>query len=65
MNTVKTVSIDGAGTMGVSITMVCTRAGFRTHVFDTRQEALDRVRRQTDGFLRKSVQRGNLTQKAR
>jgi 3-hydroxybutyryl-CoA dehydrogenase len=36
------------------------RAGFKTRVFDLKQDALDRARKQTEGFLRKSVERGKL-----
>jgi 3-hydroxybutyryl-CoA dehydrogenase len=60
MSQIKTVGIAGAGTMGAGIAIVCARAGFHTRVFDLKQEALDRARRQTEGFLRKSVERGKL-----
>jgi 3-hydroxybutyryl-CoA dehydrogenase len=46
--------------MGAGIAIVAARAGFRTIVFDTRQEALDRARSQTDAFLKKSEERGKL-----
>jgi len=46
--------------MGAGIAIVCARAGFRTVVFDTRQQALDQAREQTRGFFEKSVQRGKL-----
>ena len=46
--------------MGAGIAIVCARAGFRTRVFDLRQDALNRARSQTEGFLRKSVERGKL-----
>jgi 3-hydroxybutyryl-CoA dehydrogenase len=60
MNEIKTIGVAGAGTMGAGIAIVCARAGFRTKVFDLRQEALDRARSQTENFLRKSVERGKL-----
>jgi len=60
MSEIKTIGIAGAGTMGAGIAIVCARAGFRTRVFDLKQEALDRARGQTEGFLRKSVERGKL-----
>jgi 3-hydroxybutyryl-CoA dehydrogenase len=60
MSNIKTIGIAGAGTMGAGIAIVCARAGFRTRVFDLRQDALDRARGQTEGFLRKSVERGKL-----
>lgn len=61
MTTIKTVGVAGSGTMGAGIAIVAARAGFRTIVFDTRQDSLDRARRQTQGFFDKSVQRGKLT----
>ncbi|HSW16783.1 MAG TPA: 3-hydroxyacyl-CoA dehydrogenase family protein [Ramlibacter sp.] len=60
MKDIKTIGIAGAGTMGAGIAIVCARAGFKTRVFDLKQDALDRARAQTEGFLRKSVERGKL-----
>jgi 3-hydroxybutyryl-CoA dehydrogenase len=60
MSEIKTIGIAGAGTMGAGIAIVCARAGFRTRVFDLRPEALDTARKQTEGFLKKSVERGKL-----
>lgn len=61
---IKTVGVAGAGTMGAGIAIVAARAGFRTILYDTRQDTLDRARRQTEGFFAKSVQRGKLTAEA-
>lgn len=58
---IKTVGIAGSGTMGAGIAIVAARAGFRTIVYDTRQDAIDRARKQTAGFFAKSVERGKLT----
>lgn len=60
MTDIKTIGIAGAGTMGAGIAIVCARAGFQTRVFDLKQDALDQARAQTEGFLRKSVERGKL-----
>ncbi|CAG2160714.1 3-hydroxyacyl-CoA dehydrogenase family protein [Cupriavidus numazuensis] len=60
MTTIQTIGIAGAGTMGAGIAIVAARAGFRTIVFDTRQDALDRARGQTEAFLKKSEERGKL-----
>ncbi len=60
MGEIRTVGIAGCGTMGAGIAIVAARAGFRTIVFDAREEALARARRQTEGFLAKSVQRKKL-----
>ena len=62
MADIKTVGVAGSGTMGAGIAVVAARAGFRTIVYDTRQEALDRARKQTQGFFAKSVERKKLTQ---
>lgn len=64
MSSIKTVGVAGAGTMGAGIAIVAARAGFRTILYDTRQDTLDRARRQTEGFFAKSVQRGKLTAEA-
>ena len=61
MNEIKTVGIAGSGTMGAGIAIVAARAGFRTVVYDTRAEALERARSQTEGFFAKSVERKKLT----
>lgn len=60
MQTIKTIGIAGGGTMGAGIAIVCARAGFKTRLFDLKQDAVDRARQQTEGFLRKSVERGKL-----
>jgi 3-hydroxybutyryl-CoA dehydrogenase len=57
---IQTVAVAGCGTMGAGIAIVAARAGFRTLVYDARQDALDRARAQTEGFFRKSVERGKL-----
>jgi 3-hydroxybutyryl-CoA dehydrogenase len=58
--TIKTVAVAGCGTMGAGIAIVAARAGFNTIVYDTRPDALDRARKQTEAFFRKSVERGKL-----
>lgn len=62
MHTIKTAGVAGSGTMGAGIAIVAARAGFKTIVFDTQQAALDRARKQTEGFFAKSVERKKLTQ---
>jgi 3-hydroxybutyryl-CoA dehydrogenase len=59
---IKTVGVAGSGTMGAGIAIVAARAGYRTIVYDTREEALARARQQTEGFFAKSVERRKLTQ---
>ena len=59
---IKTVGVAGSGTMGAGIAIVAARAGFRTVVYDTRDEALARARKQTEGFFAKSVERKKLSE---
>ena len=59
---IRTVGVAGSGTMGAGIAIVAARAGFRTIVYDTREDALARARKQTEGFFAKSVERRKLTQ---
>ncbi len=61
MRDIKTIGIAGCGTMGAGIAIVAARAGFRTIVFDERAEALEKARKQTQGFFAKSVEKGKLT----
>jgi 3-hydroxybutyryl-CoA dehydrogenase len=59
---IKTVGVAGSGTMGAGIAIVAARAGFKTIVYDTRKDALERARKQTEGFFAKSVERKKLSQ---
>ncbi len=61
MAEISVVGVAGGGTMGAGIALVAARAGFRTILNDVNEDALARARRQTEGFLRKSVERGKLT----
>src|ERR687885_341315 len=62
MSDIRVVGVAGSGTMGAGIAIVAARAGFRTIVYDTREDALARARKQTEGFFAKSVERKKLTQ---
>ncbi|OGA51451.1 MAG: 3-hydroxybutyryl-CoA dehydrogenase [Betaproteobacteria bacterium RIFCSPLOWO2_12_FULL_62_58] len=59
---IKTVGVAGSGTMGAGIAIVAARAGFKTIVYDTREEALARARKQTEDFFAKSIERKKLSQ---
>jgi len=65
MNTIQTVGVAGSGTMGTGIAIVAARAGMATIVYDTQQAALERAKRQIDGFFGKSVERGKMTAEAK
>lgn len=60
MSKIRTIGVAGSGTMGSGIAIVAARAGFRTVVYDTNQEALDRSRKQIEAFFAQSVRRGKL-----
>lgn len=60
MTAIKTVGVAGSGTMGSGIAIVAARAGFVTRVYDTREDALQRARAQTEAFLKKSAERGKI-----
>jgi 3-hydroxybutyryl-CoA dehydrogenase len=60
MTDIRTVGVLGSGTMGAGIGLVAARAGFKTIVYDLDAGILDRARRQSEGFLQKSVERGRL-----
>ena len=62
MTAIKTVGVAGSGTMGAGIAIVAARGGFRTIVYDVAQPALDRARKQTEGFLARSVERKKLSE---
>ena len=63
---IRTVGVAGAGgTMGAGIAIVAARAGFSTIAYDVRRDALERARRQTEGFFAKSIERGKLTREQR
>lgn len=58
---IKTVGVAGSGTMGAGIAIVAARAGFRTILFDAKADALERARKQIEGFFAKSVERRKLS----
>jgi 3-hydroxybutyryl-CoA dehydrogenase len=60
MTKIQTVGVAGAGTMGTGIAIVAARAGFKTIVFDGKEEAATKAKSQAEAFFRKSVERGKL-----
>jgi 3-hydroxybutyryl-CoA dehydrogenase len=62
MNPIKTIGVVGCGTMGTGIAIVAARAGFKTRLFDKREQSLVQATSQAKAFLEKSVARGKLTQ---
>lgn len=61
-DTARTVAVVGAGTMGTGIAVVSARAGFRTIVHDVDEAGVSRGVDNIHGFLRKSAQKGKLTE---
>ena len=61
MAEIRTAGIAGSGTMGAGIAIVVARGGFPTIVYDLEQAALDRARRQAEGFFGRSVELGKLS----
>ena len=57
----RTVGVAGAGTMGTGIAIVAARAGFKTIVYDAKEDATPRAKSQAEAFFRKSVERGKLS----
>ena len=60
MSDINTIGVVGCGTMGTGIAIVAARAGFKTRLFDTREQALAQAKTQAKAFLEKSVARGKL-----
>ena len=63
--TIETIAVIGAGTMGHGIAQVAATAGFRVLLSDVDRESLDRGVRAIEGNLTKGIQRGKLTEEDR
>lgn len=57
-------AVAGAGTMGAGIAITIARSGLTTLVYDENPQALDRARRQVEGFFEGSVRKGKLDAEA-
>ncbi len=58
MQSIKTIGVIGAGTMGLGIAQVCAMAGFRTLLHDMQPTMLEKARQQIEGNLSKAVEKG-------
>jgi len=65
LETIETIAVIGAGTMGHGIAQVAATAGFRVLLSDVDRESLDRGVRAIEGNLTKGIQRGKLTEEDR
>jgi 3-hydroxybutyryl-CoA dehydrogenase len=63
--TIETIAVIGAGTMGHGIAQVAAASGFRVLLSDVDRESLARGVRTIEGNLDKGIQRGKLTQEDR
>ena len=59
---IKRIAVLGAGVMGHGIAQVAALSGFEVWVRDIAQEILDKARERIEGSLRRSVERGRLTE---
>jgi 3-hydroxybutyryl-CoA dehydrogenase len=55
------VAVIGAGTMGAGIAQVCAQAGWKTNLFDSFPEGLERGMKAIDAFWDKGIARGKTT----
>ncbi len=60
--TIETIAVIGAGTMGHGIAQVAAASGFRVLISDVDRESLARGVRAIEGNLAKGIQRGKLTE---
>lgn len=62
--TIKTVGIAGAGTMGQGIAQVCAIAGFDVLLFDVNAEAIQKAIASIEKVLQKSIEKNKITVEA-
>lgn len=60
--TIKTIGIVGAGTMGQGIAQICAQAGYKTVLFDINAQVLAKAQQTTTVNLDKGIERGKLTE---
>jgi 3-hydroxybutyryl-CoA dehydrogenase len=65
LETIETIAVIGAGTMGHGIAQVAAAAGFRVLLSDVDRESLARGVRAIESNLAKGIQRGKLTEEDR
>lgn len=59
---IKTIGIVGAGTMGQGIAQICAQAGYKTILFDINAQVLQKAEATTITNLDKGIERGKLTE---
>ena len=58
MNSVRTITVLGAGTMGHGIAHAAAASGYDTRLYDVSPEQLEKARAEIEGILRKGVELG-------
>ncbi|MCX6187227.1 MAG: 3-hydroxyacyl-CoA dehydrogenase NAD-binding domain-containing protein [Bacteroidetes bacterium] len=61
MNSIKTIAIAGAGTMGSGIAQVCATAGYTTILFDINDAMLDKAKASTEKGLQFLIEKGKIS----
>jgi len=61
---IRQIAVIGTGTMGRGIAYLSVLAGFDTVIFDVDASALDAARGSVESFLKKSVEKGKVSEKA-
>ena len=62
LESIKHITVIGAGAMGSQIAMVCALAGYDTDVVDIKQEAVDKASEQLHSRMDRDVSKGRRTQ---
>jgi len=57
---IKTVSVAGAGTMGLGITISCALAGYHTKLFDVNKQACERAVSLVEKTLNQLLEKGKI-----
>lgn len=62
LESVQTIAVAGAGTMGSGIAQLAAQAGYKVILFDIQQASLDKAKAAIDKNTDKGIQRGKLTE---
>lgn len=62
LNSIKTIGIAGAGTMGAGIAQVCAQANYKVIVFDLQQAVLDKAKASINASLEKLTASGKISE---
>lgn len=65
LSSIITIGVIGAGTMGSGIAQLCAMAGFKTLLFDIKEDQLDVAQQAINKNLDKGIERGKVTAEAK